>query len=78
MYLGNLANFPDVRIVAVFTERFMMSVKYLSAIGLILCKWIGATLLGPTVLVSFLSLIASFTVLQLNDLSLISSFLNFY
>ena len=61
-------------IFALFTERFMVSVRYLSAVGHRWSKWIGAILSGPSALLFFVSLIVSFTVLQLNIMPSISSF----
>ena len=37
-------------IFALFPERFMVAVRYLSAMGPRWCKWIGAILSGPSAL----------------------------
>ena len=60
-------------IFALFTERFMVSVRNLSAVVPRWCKWIGAILSGPSALILFVSLIAYFTALHLNILPSISS-----
>ena len=66
--------FQMFRIFALFRERFMVSVRYISAMGSGWCEGIGAVLSGLSVLLFFVSLIASFTVLHLNILPSISSF----
>ena len=67
--------FQMLGIFSLFTEKFLVSVRYLSAMGPRWCKWIGAILSRPSSLLFFVSLIASFTVLHLNILPSVSSFL---
>ena len=57
------STFQIFGIFALFTERFLVSVRYPSAMGPRWCKWFGAIRSGPSALLFFVSLIASFTVL---------------
>ena len=66
--------FQNFGIFALFTEKFMASVRYFKAMGPRWFEWIGAILSGPSALLFFVSCIASFTVLHFNILSTISSF----
>ena len=61
--------------ISALTERFMASVRYLSAMGPRWCRRIDAILSMPSAILFLVSLIASFTVLHLNILPSISSFL---
>ena len=65
--------FQNIGTIALFTERFMVSVWYLSAMVPGLCRCFGAILSGPSALFFFLSFIASFTVFHLNFLPSIST-----
>ena len=58
------STFQIFGIFALFTESFLVSVRYLNAIGPRCCNWFGAVLSGPSALLFFVSLIASFTVLH--------------
>ena len=69
------STFQMFGIFAVFTESFLVSVRYLSAIGPRCCNWFGAILSGPSALLLFVYLIASVTVLHWNILPSVSSFL---